>query len=90
MNGDNRDKTGKISLTNAVLNAKTLTNYAPGEFRGTAAITISSSTASFVKSDGTGSLTNGATNNIRATIEFNNSTVTADSVTNYGTHNGTA
>ena len=85
--------TAKMSLTNAVLNAKTLTNYGRGEFdpgkTSQAAITISASTVSFVKSDGTGSLTNGATNNIRATIEFNNSTVTADSVTNYGTHNGT-
>jgi len=89
-NGDNNNHTGMMSLTNSVLNATRLENYGRGEFdpgpprTSQAAITISDSIVSI-----TDSLTNGAANNTSATIEFNNSTVTADSVTNYGTHNGT-
>ena len=89
-NGDNNNHTGMMSLTNAVLNATRLENYAPGTFdpgpprTSQAAITISDSIVSI-----TDSLTNGAANNTSATIEFNNSTVTANSVTNYGIDNGT-
>jgi len=89
-NGDNSGNTGMMWLTNSVLNATRLTNYGRGTFdpgpprTSQAAITISDSIVSI-----TDSLTNGAANNTSATIEFNNSTVTADSVTNYGIDNGT-
>ena len=81
---------GMMTLTNSELTANTLTNYGRGTFdpgpprTSQAAITISDSIVSI-----TDSLTNGAANNTSATIEFNNSTVTANSVTNYGIDNGT-
>ena len=85
---ENDDTDTWMTLNYTELTATTLENDGYGT-TPQAAMTIGDSIVNI-----TGSLTNGFSTdthtNDKATIEFNNhSTVTAESVTNYGTHNGT-
>ena len=78
---------GMMTLTNSELTANTLTNNGSGISQSTAGMTISNSTVS-ASGENPLVITNGAANNTSATIEFNNSTVTAGQVTNFSFHNG--
>lgn len=77
---------GMMTLTNSELTANTLTNNGSGISQSTAGMTISNSTVS-ASGENPLVITNGNSNTF-ATIEFNNSTVTAGQVTNFSFHNG--